>query len=230
MYNDQYTKKANSRKKLLIGVVVAFFVIAIGVISYIAWYKSTYSAALSLIYTPASAIATANGQTVQSGTTAMKPGTYTIIIKKSGFSTSTNKVTLTKNNTSTVTAILASNSPETSGWYNSHPADQSIKERIGAINSTNASSNLQQNFKVANILPPNGPDYSISYGTSPDHQGQYALYISYTGGSQGQQDAVSVVSNQGYNAYNYEIVWTDNDNTPATQTITQAGYTPPSSN
>lgn len=218
--------QATRRRNILISIIIAFFIIGMVAIIYVAWYKNTHTATLNLLYTPASAAATANGVVVSAGNTQLVPGTYTVVIKKSGFNTYTDKIILAKNSSQTVTAALVSNSPSTSNWYTTHPSDQRIKERIGAISSEYASNEIHNYFQIATVLPLNGRDYSVNYGTSPDHSGQYALYISYTGGPKGQQDAVNTINNMGYNAYNYEIVWTDNDTTPATTTITQAGYTP----
>lgn len=198
------------RKRWIITAIITLFVILLGISGYFIWYKFTYSATLSLLYTPTSATATLNGKVIKAGITKIKPGKYTVTIQKKGFASYSSTINMGANQTNTIAQALLSNDPTTANWYNTHPEDQKINETIGATKANTAIENLQNDFPVASVLPLDGPTYAINYGASPDKKGHFAMFLTYYGDT-GKQDALQALQSLGYNPNDYEIIYTDGD-------------------
>jgi len=195
------------RNLIILGIIVVFGALC-AIVGYSFWHSTTYSATVSLTYTPVSATATLDGSPIQSGNTKVKPGTHTITIKKDGFATQSSSIVATKDQTNTVNVVLVSNSPSTADWYLNNPADQTINEAIGADTAAAAADQLQATFPVSSILPLTGPSYSVDYGASPDKNGQFAIFITYYTVA-GKQDALNAIQSLGYNPSDYEVIYTD---------------------
>lgn len=212
LYNITPGKRASSyvkwRRNLIIVGIIVIFGGLFAFVGYSFWHSNTYSATILLTYTPTSAVATINGEPIQSGKTKVKPGTYTIMIKKDGFASQSSSVVATKDQTNTVSVSLLSNNPSTADWYNNNPADQTINESLGAQSAAAAADQLQATFPVSSILPLAGPSYEVDYGASPDKNGQFAIFITFYTVT-GKQDALDAIQALGYSASDYETIYTD---------------------
>ncbi|MDB5167002.1 MAG: hypothetical protein JWN26_147 [Candidatus Saccharibacteria bacterium] len=209
-YNTEPIKVVSKYNKRRIWLIAfAFFVVFVGVLlisGYYIWYNNTYNATISLSYAPVSAAATMDGKPINAGDTKVEPGSYTIVVKKSGFTDNTSTVVAKKDQSTPVIIALTPNSPSTASWYSNNPQDQKINEAIGAKNAASSAVELQDTFPVANVLPLTGPSYQADYGTSPTKKGQFAIFVTYYT-TTGQQDARDALVSLGYNPSDYEIIY-----------------------
>ena len=131
MIIDFWHKIPRPARELIITLLIGILTFWVG---WTIYYYSTYSAVISLSFTPSSATATLNNLPAKSGDNRVKPGDYDVKIAMDGFTTYTTKVSVKTNETKLVYVALESNSADTANYYSDNPDEAMKREGIGDAN------------------------------------------------------------------------------------------------
>ena len=204
-------------KYFIIGCIVA----VLGLLIWATIDNVRKSATVLFEYTPSNASLFLDDRKVSTSTKVV-PGTYKASVRQEGFTSYDEEITIAKDATYTVYAVLESNSAETASWYTDNPRDDEKRQQIYNRLATIDSDRLFKNFPIKSILPYIGPSggYRLDYGqgSNPATQAVYVRY--YT--EKGKQLAQDFITSQGFKLEDYEIIYEQLDfNAPAITTESQ---------
>ena len=189
-------------------IVVGLFVVMVAIIVFMAFQEAKKTATILVEFSPLSAEVTLNGKK-GSDTNKVVPGKYTVVIKKDGFESYSEDVTVAKGDSETIYAVLESNSSETADWYDNHEDDYTKAGEISSGQATKAMAEEMEKFQISAILPHAGDKniYNINYGESKTKENSLAVFITYYTDI-GKEAANKYITDAGYNLDDYEIVYT----------------------
>ena len=189
---------------ILVSIMSAALLMAAGYLI----YRSIYSANINLYFAPKSANVKLGSGGGNFGDNYVKPGTYKVVISKSGFTTYTQEVTVKSGETKSIEAALDPTSLQTKDWYKNNTEDYTIAQTIGDRKADNQRAQFVRDFPIAKDLPIVGlfGSYRVDYGTSPTTKGKYAVFISYQSESTKAQ-AVRSIQSKGYDISKFEVVY-----------------------
>lgn len=144
-------------------ITIACIVLLLSIIIIIV-HSSINSAKINLIFTPTSAIATIDNHKVKSGIISVTPGNHTIEVKKDGFKSITQDISIKSGETINAFYILDSNSDNTKDWYDEHPEDSAISEQILSQENDSLANASVDNYPIIKKLPYETMNYRIDYG------------------------------------------------------------------
>lgn len=194
------------RKKPLIisGLILALFFVLL-ILNIMG--GRTKTAQLEIEVAPSDAVIVLNDKRVRVGKRRVEPGTYTVTVSRDGFDIQTKNIKLQKGSDEYVGFALVSNNPSTANWYNEHPRDQKIAERVSSIDfDEHATENTDP---IVGDLPFLGPglEYRIDYGSTDDQQ-KVHLTVSFVS-PEAKADAVAWFANNNYDINKYVVTYTD---------------------
>lgn len=195
-------------RRRIVTLIIVFFGLAIAIVVGIFVYRSINSATINLYFSPKSADVKIGSSGGSFGDNYVRPGTYTVVVSKKGFSTYTEEVTVKSGETVTVNAALTSTSSETADWYTTHTEDYSIAQNIGDRQADKEMDTFVAGFPIVKVLPIVGmyESYRVDYGPSPTKPGKFAVFISYQS-DQAKQQAQDAVKAKGYDLSKYEVIY-----------------------
>lgn len=209
------------RKKVwriaLIGGGIILVIIIISLASVVR--DGLYSSTLYVEFTPLSASARLEGDYNQSldkhGEYKIRPGNYTVIIEKDGFDTYSQEFTVEAKKWKTVYVILEPNREDTMDWYETHPEDAEMRERlldrVFDPNTEELQSTIRDEVPQGISFPIYGPGvtYEINYGDSETRPGGFALFATYYN-DEGKELLDQRLRNlSGDGTIDYEIIYID---------------------
>lgn len=181
--------------------------LAVSVAAFLTWNNTRANATIQVEFTPKSSLASLNGKRISFGNHRIQPGNYEIIIEKQGFTTQTKRVAVKKDMTSYVGVVMQSNSPDTSNWYETHPEDMMLIERISSNEFNESTKNVTKDHPLLTSLPFTAPGFSFSVTSSQiDEKGEPIILIKYFT-PQDRDDAVTWIRANGFNPDNMNIVY-----------------------
>jgi hypothetical protein len=165
------------------------------------------TATLTIEFAPMSSEMTINGQKSKAGKRKYIPGTYEVVVSKTGFATKKSKVTISKGTPQYVGLVLESNSKDTQNWFSTHPKDEKLAEKITSLNFDQKSDEALD-IPIVAKLPFVGPGelYRIDF-TSLSSTKRAIITISYKD-EDSKADALNWITNQGFKLADYDIVYT----------------------
>ncbi len=172
-------------------------------------YESRLSASITIQVAPSVSHITINGETAQDGLNKVHPGAQQVAVSLTGFTTTKQTVSVSKGQDQYVGIVLLPDSATTADWYQTHLSDQQLSQTITGKTADNVGQQLIQKAPIIQHLPFIGPgmEYEISYGNqSGINTDQPIIYIQ-SPTTQGQQDALLWIKNQGYNPSSLDIVY-----------------------
>jgi hypothetical protein len=208
-------------RRRIITLIIVFFGLSIAIVVGYFIYKSIYSSTINLYFAPKSADVKIGNGGGNFGDNFVKPGTYTVVISKQGFSTYTQEVTVKSGETVTVNAALTSTSSQTADWYDKNAEDYTIAQNVGDRRADQEMNDFVKDFPIVKALPIVGmyESYRVDYGPSPTKTGKFAVFISYQSDAAKQQ-AIDAVKAKGYNLSDYEVVYDSSALTSGATTFT----------
>jgi len=183
--------------KLLIAAAALFVIVTVGISIFLIIRSQLYSATLFIEFTPISSSARLEGdfhQTLAQGENQIRPGSYTVFVKKDGFAEFSTPLTIADGDWRAIYAILDPNREDTMDWYENHPEDAELRDkladRIHDPNTPELQATIADQTPPGVTFPVFGPGvtYRIDYGQSPTRPGGFALFGTY------------------YNAVGYELL------------------------
>ena len=200
-------KYTGTNKRTVIIVTIIVTTVLLGVLGFLTIQHIKKTATITIEYAPVSATAFINNKKA-SKDNKVEPGTYEVVIKKDGFRTNTQKVTVKNKEIKTVLAVLSPNSDSTKDWYSNNEEDQNMAQYIFDSKAAEDAAAAASSFKISSILPYIGPKYSyrIDYGVSKKKKSKQAVYISYYTDS-GKKAAQDYIVSKGYKLEDYEIIY-----------------------
>jgi len=195
-------RRFNRRVLVLLAVVI---VGAIGIIIYMRQHDRQFTAKLNIQVTPKSALVTVNGKKSHDGIVAVKPGSYTVVASKTGFTNSGKTIPVAAGQTQYIGLALTSNSSDTANWY----SDQQLLEVITGKQFTENSQQSVQQVPLIQKLPYIGVafEFRVDYGAPLPNTSVPGIYITAPT-EQGHQDALTWIKNQGYDPSTLHIQYT----------------------
>lgn len=172
---------------------------------------SGLSARLVLEVAPKDSKIILNNKEVKSGLKRVKPGQYTVIFRRAGFSDNRQDVQVGKNDSKYVGSALNPNSQNTNAWYDQHPDDAKVAEGISSKSFDRVTSDQRRKMPLLQFLPHEERYFSIYSGASkkfPDDPTSVALYVrSYD--AQDRRLAMQWIESNGANPTDFEIIFMD---------------------
>lgn len=201
----------NKKTLFLVAVLLVVSISAFLIFKIISDKSKT--ARFTIAVAPKSSIIALNGIRTKAGVTKVEPGKYYITIKKTGFKSYENTIDVNKNDNKNVAVVLESNSKDTANWYNTHPEDQKIAEKISSFNFDERETTNSTQSPILSQLPFIGPGsyYRIDYSDT-DKNGRLNLSITLDS-EEYKEDALSWIKSQGFNPedYNIQYIFSNNE-------------------
>lgn len=195
-----------NKKNLLVGVgIVALAVVS--VIAITVFVKNQPPGTMIVVeHTPRKAKVFIDGS-AKSSKTKVLPGEHKIAVSMDGFETFVEEVNVKEGEVVTVYAVLNSNAYYTANWYDEHPEDDQLKERLIDRSYIAQGEKIKKNFPIMDMLPYVGPRgaFQVDYGKSTKEDTQ-AIYISYYT-DVGREKAEQWIVDQGYKLDDFEIIY-----------------------
>lgn len=200
-----------TRNKLLLIIGMVVFVIG-GLIFYVV-QQSTYTATVNIEATPLSSSVTIDGHHVSQGVNKVRPGIIVVTVSLTGFGDFSTKVKIAANETKYVGAILQSNTSDTANWYEQHPEDQTMAERIASkqFDATSQKQIKAEPFLKELPFTAAGFEFKIDYGAPPANSDKSTIYIQ-SDTQTGRDDALIWIRSHGYDPTKMNIVYTTINN------------------
>lgn len=181
------------KRKIVIGAIVAFFVVIVLIwIGNLIWNK-IYSATANIMVVPSIAkvkIGESEYKTIEE--CKMKPGTYKVEVSAEGFKTKTGEVTFAEGETTRVHLYLLPEDPN-NDWYDKHPDEKLVYGEIGSAEAREKLEKLKEENPILGKLPleidyftagyAKRVRYTISYEANEDYTDFTILITDYTGGN-----------------------------------------------
>lgn len=193
------------KKHLSIGAGILVFL-------FIAWTATTLISRigklpLTIQTVPSDAQITLGDQTVGNGTTWAKPGTYTLTVRKNGFTPQTKRIIITSQKQQNVSATaLVAESDATKKWADQHSNEYLAVQEYGSIEARNYGTYIATKYPITKSLPFNDPYYQITY--TIDKNDALTLTIA-TPSPRYRYFAVQKLRDLGYNPTDYVIHFKD---------------------
>lgn len=190
----------------IIAIVVVCMLALGGFFAFRAYSNRDKTALISIEFAPKSASAVIGENNIKQGAQKVLPGTYNIVISKNGFKTKKITVTLKKGDNGYTGVVLESDSPDTKDWFDRHPDDQKLAEKISSRNY-DAESDKASKIPILADLPFVGPGeyFRIDYNGLTD-KGQASISITFVD-EESKDDALLWMETQGYKAADYDIAF-----------------------
>lgn len=200
--------------KLLRTVTIGLLLIGSGGGLFYAYRQSTYTAAVDIEATPLSSSVSIDGHHANQGVTKLKPGTLTITVSLSGFNKFTKRVAVVKGDNKYVGAILKSNNADTANWYETHPADQTMAEKIASkqFDATSQKQVAAEPFLKEIPYIAAGFEFKVDYGV-PAPGSNKPIIIIQADTQTARADALTWIRSRGYDPATLNIVYTTSDST-----------------
>lgn len=168
---------------------------------------------LNVEVTPQSSRVVVDGVKVRPGKVAVVPGVHNITFSKKGFSTEHLSASAQVNQTVYVGAVLQSNSPDTSDWYETHPLDRNLVDGIASHQADYEQKVALQTMPFLKQLPlvygdGHGGIINISPGAPMPPSTLPAIYVTAPS-PQDRQSAVIFIRSRGYDLADMNIVYKD---------------------
>ena len=207
--------KKNKKIIMIVGGIVAFVLLAIGVYSII--WNNIYSAKINMIVAPSIArVKVGDDYYSAQGEYNIKPGEYAVEVSADGFITKTGNLVAVSGETVNI-AIYLEPTDENSDWYNTHSADALIMGEIKNNETVRALQELGEEYPILNILPYEAEyftedysakiKYTVSYKTNAEDNSFVITITDYMGGA--KEIAYKWLEENGVNAEEYNIEYKD---------------------
>lgn len=188
-------------------VIISIVLIVVGYLGYQAFSNRKKTATFTLEFAPKSASALVGGTKIGQGIHKIIPGSYEIVVSKNGFKTKKVTVKAIKGGDENyIGIVLESESADTKNWFDTHPDDQKLAEKISS-RSYDAESDKAAKIPILADLPFIGPGeyFRIDYNGLTD-KGQASISITFVD-EESKDEALQWMETQGYKASDYDIAF-----------------------
>lgn len=190
---------------IIFGVLLTIFIsIAVLILR-----ERSLSAKIEVEIAPSSSALFINDVRHKDGVVKVRPGSYAVVVSKSGFNTSRETITVFKGEAKYVGVALVSNSPSTADWYETHPLDAKKAEGISSKNFDIKTQQQAAKLPIIRELPWVDLLYRVDYGPSmkrPNDPESVALYITYYSES-GKTQALQWLKFKSYTPDSTEMIF-----------------------
>lgn len=196
------------RRKIWL-IIIPLVLLALVIVA--AFWARSYPSKITIEVSPADSVVTINGKKRNKGTINVRPGVYSIVFSRQGFTIESKSVSVAKGETKYVGVSLVSNSPATANWYTNHPSDAKMLEGISSKNYDLFSAEQTKKYPLIKNLPFIDRLYRVDYGRSqtyPNDPTAVAIYVKYYS-ELGKQQALEWLEFKGYSPNNIEIIYTN---------------------
>lgn len=140
-----------------------------------------------------------NGGSAQLGANSVSPGRYVVTISRSGFASVTKTIDVASGQNALVGFALAPNSSKTADWYQTHPDDTAIAQKITDPKYNSSIAVVKNPQPFTDLLPyvAGGFEFTVAEDPDPDNINNPLIWIEGDT-PQAQQDALTWIKNQGY--------------------------------
>jgi len=199
-----------SKKKILIIILVAAFVMLSGIYVIIRIINQPITTGVNISAVPSDSEVYIDGKRVGSGINTTKPGTHIIEVRHNNFETKTTQIKSIDNQIILVPIALSANTDAGKTWEKNNQNAYLALQGIGDKQYDNSANALEKAYPIVKKLPlDNSPLFRIDYGVSikyPNDPTRTALYIS----SDNPTDKFSAIKNiydLGFDPSDYEIIF-----------------------
>jgi len=202
MYYDFFQQ--HKRRIQIAGIAFVILIIIWGVTTYVARHGKV-PVVVSVV--PSSATVTFNGQHEGNGTHWLQAGSYTVTVKKDGFTSQTEKITVTGEKEQNVVAVsLVAESGEAKKWAADHQQDYKKNEAYGSIQANSDGKYFTAKNPITTKLPYNDPYFTIGYVANTD---QSVTLTVQTPSPRYRFYAVEQIRKLGYDPTDFKIEFKD---------------------
>lgn len=157
-------QNSKTYKRIIIGVVVGFVLLIVGIsAANIIWGK-IYSVTLDLMIAPTDSTIMVNGELMKAGEHRVKPGEYKIEVSRDGFESEVKLVLLEEGETKNVLMALTPNDPSTMDWYYTHEEDATIADGVASQEYVEYAEEMAEEEDIVENLPVYTYGYILGYG------------------------------------------------------------------
>jgi hypothetical protein len=190
-------------------VVVIVLLVGAGLGMYYIVKQRSYTASVEIDAAPLSSTITIDGHHGHQGTTHIKPGIVTVTVARKGFKTSSTRLTISAHGSEYIGVILEPNSSDTAGWFDSHPDDQKMVEKISSRKFDINSKKQVEAEPFIKLLPYTGAgfEFQIDYG-KPAPGTSKPVIIIQADTQEAKDDALLWIQGQGYDPSTMNITYT----------------------
>ncbi len=138
----------------------------------------------------------------------VSPGEYTLGFSRDNFSSTSRKVTLEKQKTTTVNVPLYATNEEGEKYFKI-PANQTQAEFVGGLWEDETSTKFTNDFPIVRSLPITRRDFIIDYSSRGELENR-TIYIRIThAGTLGKKNAEDWIRQKGYDPATFDISYID---------------------
>lgn len=182
-------------------IIASLFIVAVLIIvSVLPLINRIGKTKVTLVVAPHDSKVTLDGRSVAPGEIYVSPGDHTFSAKRTGFSTDTTKVTVTKKS-QTVGLVVDPVTAAANKLLIDKPDLQQEREAVGGLLAEKKGKSFQENNSIVNTLPFSNPDelFAIDYsGSSPNYPDNVTIIIK-SDFPEGRANALAWIKQQGYN-------------------------------
>lgn len=207
----------NRFKLILIGTIAFTALVVYAIISFI--ISLSRSATLSTTIAPSFATLTIDRKQYKANQEIkLKPTeNTTVVISAEGFKSQEISISLTKNETSSITTFLTPNDDDMS-WYYSRPEENRLLLMVGGIQAAESAQKYAETYPISTVLPiisvennqetNEWREFRIDGGKLEDckKNPEFCLVITDSTGDN-RNRAIKAIQDKGFNPNNYEIIY-----------------------
>ena len=205
----------NDRARVIATVagIATIVLLVVGIIILIVNLQTNDYPEVTIEVSPSKATVTANGRTISAGKQKLAPGKTVISASREGYKTQQQTITLTKNQTRTVTFILKAES-EAAQKEQGSDEEQLILEGISSQKAEELGNLTAEKNPLIAFLPylGEGLDFRVDYGLPADKKRADAGYVAIqitAPTPAARQEALKWMRSVGEDPSDYEIVFID---------------------
>lgn len=145
----------------------------------------------------------ANGETV------VKTGSHTLVASRPHFADRTQKFSIGKDQTYSISFYLDPTDAEGRGWYDDHPDQDLEREAVKGKEFEDTSKKIAAKYPVIGELPFIGKGFKVDYGKSEKHPNDplvLAFYVKLLW-PEAKKDALAWLKSEGLDPATTEIIW-----------------------
>jgi hypothetical protein len=157
-------------------------IVLLVVIIFWAVKQSSYTAELDISIAPAGSNLKINGHGSDGRVVKLKPGKYTLTVSHTGFADGKSVVTINKGDKRFTGFVLEPNTAASSDWYQTHPDDQKLAEKISSQTFDQIGAQQLEKLPILKSLPFIDQLFRVDYGQSVARANDptaVAIYITY---------------------------------------------------
>lgn len=215
MYNENYNKRNTEfREKLRVFLeptstrvilIILFLMIFFGLPIMLGIHNAKFSASIKLTIAPSDAKVLIGEKVARpGGTVRVEPGDYTVIVKREGFFSYAEEVSLSDGDEVAIFTALEPSEEYTADWYLENEKDSAIASGIVSEQVMKEAEEYAKKYPITSVLPIIEDFYRIDYGECRESSDEFCIFITALAGARSTA-ANRLMGLSGYDPAKYHI-------------------------